>query len=226
MNKKWDKIMQIFFLKILLVTISALLLAGCGEGNSKSLKREMDMIENQNEKLAKATFGSGCFWCTEAIFERVKGVSSVISGYTGGSVKNPTYEQVSDGNTGHAEVTQITYDPGVVTYDELLEIFWKTHDPTTLNRQGADVGTQYRSAIFYHNENQKQKAEFYKLELDKSGAWKDPIVTEISPLGDFYTAENYHQDYYENNPTQGYCAYVIAPKVDKFEKVFKDKLKK
>jgi peptide-methionine (S)-S-oxide reductase len=226
MNKKWDKIMQIFFLKILLVTISALLLAGCGEGNSKSLKREMDMTENQNNKLEKATFGSGCFWCTEAIFERVKGVSSVISGYTGGSVKNPTYEQVSDGNTGHAEVAQITYDPGVVTYDELLEIFWKTHDPTTLNRQGADVGTQYRSAIFYHNENQKQKAEFYKLELDKSGAWKDPIVTEISPLGDFYTAENYHQDYYENNPTQGYCAYVIAPKVDKFEKVFKDKLKK
>jgi peptide-methionine (S)-S-oxide reductase len=149
----------------------------------------------------------------------------VISGYSGGSVENPTYEEVCDGNTGHAEVTQITYDPGVITFDELLEVFWRTHDPTTLNRQGNDVGPQYRSVVFYHNDNQKQLAEKYKEELNKSGAWDKPIVTEISPLINFYRAEDYHQDYYSNNPNQGYCAFVIAPKLNKFEKVFKEKLK-
>lgn len=190
--------------------------------------------DNKNEKgvniqmteLKKATFGSGCFWCTEAIFERVKGVHSVVSGYAGGSVENPTYEEVCKGTTGHAEVTQINYDPGVITFDELLEVFWRTHDPTTLNRQGNDIGPQYRSVIFYHDDEQKQLAEKYKEELDKSGAWDKPIVTEISPLINFFEAERYHQDYYENNPSQGYCAFVIAPKVEKFEKVFKDKLKK
>lgn len=176
--------------------------------------------------LEKATFGSGCFWCSEAIFERVDGVVSVVSGYAGGKVENPTYEQVCTGTTGHAEVIQITYDPRIINYDALLEIFWRTHDPTTLNRQGNDVGTQYRSVIFYHNEKQKQLAEKYKKELDKSGAWNNPIVTEIVPYTTFYKAEDYHQDYYDNNPHQGYCAFVIAPKLEKFEKVFKDKLKK
>ena len=168
------------------------------------------MDSTQNMNLETATFGGGCFWCTEAIYERVKGVHSVVSGYSGGTVKNPTYEQVCTGTTGHAEVIQITYDPKVVPYDELLKIFFKTHDPTSLNRQGADVGTQYRSVIFYHNEGQKKKAEYYKAELDKSGAWDKPIVTQIVPFTNFYPAED----------------YVISPKVEKFEKVFKDRLKK
>jgi peptide-methionine (S)-S-oxide reductase len=178
------------------------------------------------DSLQIATFGSGCFWCTEAIFERLNGVVKVESGYSGGKIESPTYEEVCTGTTGYAEVTQITYDPSIISFDELLEVFWKTHDPTTLNRQGNDVGTQYRSVIFYHNEEQKELAEKYKTELDKSGAWDNPIVTEISPFSNFYSAEGYHQDYYENNPNQGYCAFVIAPKVEKFEKVFKNKLKK
>lgn len=183
------------------------------------------MESTQNLKLEKVIFGGGCFWCTEAVFKRVEGVHSVVSGYAGGTVKNPSYEQVCEGTTGHAEVIQVSYDPAVVSYDELLEIFFKTHDPTTLNRQGADVGTQYRSVIFYHNDEQKNKAEYYKAELDKSGAWDNPIVTEISSLNNFYQAEDYHQNYFENNPNQGYCAFVISPKIGKFEKVFKDKLK-
>ncbi len=180
----------------------------------------------QDKELEKATFGSGCFWCTEAVFELVNGVASVTSGYTGGSIKNPTYEQVCSEKTGHAEAVQILYDPRIVIYDELLEIFWKTHDPTTLNQQGNDKGTQYRSVIFYHNDKQKELAEKYKDALDKSGAWENPIVTEILPAAEFYEAEKYHQDYYTNNPNQGYCAYIIAPKVEKFKEVFKDKLKK
>jgi len=191
--------------------------------NKESEKSEMNSVQNSNLEIA--TFGGGCFWCTEAIYERVKGVHTVVSGYAGGTVKNPTYKEVCEGTTGHAEVIQIGYDPKVVSYDELLEIFFKTHDPTTLNRQGADVGTQYRSVIFYQNEEQKKKAEFYKNELNKSGAWDNPIVTEISPLTNFYPAEDYHQDYYENNPNQGYCSFVIGPKVEKFEKVFKNRLK-
>jgi peptide-methionine (S)-S-oxide reductase len=175
--------------------------------------------------LEKATFGSGCFWCTEAIFENLNGVTSVVSGYAGGQVENPTYEAVCTGTTGHAEVTQITYDPNLISFDELLEVFWKTHDPTTLNRQGNDVGPQYRSVIFYHNEEQRELAEKYKAELDKSGAWDNPIVTEITAYTNFYPAEKYHQNYYESNPNQGYCAFVIAPKLEKFKKVFKDKLK-
>jgi peptide-methionine (S)-S-oxide reductase len=176
--------------------------------------------------LETATFGSGCFWCTEAIFERVNGVSSVVSGYSGGDVDNPSYKEVCDGTTGHAECTQITFDSAVVSYDELLEIFWKTHDPTTLNKQGNDVGTQYRSVIFYQNDEQKQKAEYYKNKLTEEKIWDKPIVTEISKLEKFYPAEDSHQEYYDNNPNQGYCAYVITPKVEKFEKIFKDKLKK
>lgn len=213
---------------ILVLTIfSTVVLQGCQESkNENKIMNKKNMNEVQNKNLTTATFASGCFWCTEAIFERVKGVYLIESGYTGGTIENPTYQQVSNGNTGHAEAIQIMFDSTEITYDELLEIFWKTHDPTTLNKQGADTGTQYRSAIFYHNEEQKQKAEYYKNELNKAGLWKDPIVTEIVPFKNFYKAEDYHQDYYENNPNQGYCAYVITPKVEKFEKIFKDKLKK
>ena len=173
-----------------------------------------------------ATFGSGCFWCTEAIFQQLKGVVKVESGYSGGARPNPTYDQVCSGATGHAEVTQITYDPAVITFEDLLEVFWKTHDPTTLNRQGADVGTQYRSVIFYHNETQKQLAESYKTKLDASGAWNNPIVTEISTYKAFYKAEDHHQNYYNNNKRAPYCTFVIGPKLEKFEKVFGERLGK
>jgi peptide-methionine (S)-S-oxide reductase len=182
---------------------------------------------NMEEKnLEKATFGSGCFWCTEAVFLDVKGVEKVESGYSGGKGKNPTYREVCTGLTGHAEVTQISYDPKLVSYEDLLEIFWNTHDPTTLNKQGADEGTQYRSVVFYHNENQRKIAEQYKKQLENSKIFKAPIVTEISPLTTFYKAEDYHQNYYELNSNQGYCQYVIRPKVEKFRKQFAAKLKK
>jgi peptide-methionine (S)-S-oxide reductase len=176
-------------------------------------------------KLDMATFGLGCFWCAEAIFEDLKGVHSAISGYSGGSVPNPSYQAVCSGKTGHAEVCQITFDPQIISYDKLLEIFWKTHDPTTLNQQGNDIGTQYRSVIFYHNEEQKMKAEHYKEELNNSGSWDNPVVTEITAFDKFYEAEEYHQHYFERNPNQGYCSFIIAPKVEKFRKVFNDKLK-
>ena len=160
-----------------------------------------------------ATFGSGCFWCTEAIFELLDGVVEVESGYSGGNTINPTYEEVSSGKTNHAEVTRIKYDANKVSFIKLLEVFWKTHDPTTLNRQGADVGTQYRSIIFYHNLEQKKLSETYLKKLDNSGAWLSPIVTKIEKLENYYKAENYHQDYFKINPTQAYCSYVISPKV-------------
>ena len=172
-----------------------------------------------------ATFGNGCFWCTEAVFQRLKGVEKVTSGYSGGHVKNPTYEQVCDKTTGHAEVIQITYDADVISFKELLEVFWKTHDPTTPNQQGNDIGPQYRSAIFYHNESQRELAETYKKKLDESGAFRAPIVTEITKFDAFYPAENYHQNYFNLNPRQGYCSFVIAPKVEKFKAAFADKLK-
>jgi peptide-methionine (S)-S-oxide reductase len=173
----------------------------------------------------KATFGGGCFWCTEAVFLDLKGVSKVQSGYSGGKVKNPTYRDVCTGTTGHAEVIQITYDPSKVSYEDLLEVFWNTHDPTTLNRQGADEGTQYRSVVFYHNEEQKRIAEQYKKQLEAAHIYKDPIVTEISPLTNFYVAEDYHQNYFALNQNAGYCQYVIRPKVEKFKKQFAAKLK-
>jgi peptide-methionine (S)-S-oxide reductase len=179
-----------------------------------------------NNSLSVATFGNGCFWCTEAIFQQLSGVVKVESGYSGGKVKNPTYKEVCSGLTGHAEVIQLTYDPAKIAYSELLEIFWQTHDPTTPNRQGADVGTQYRSVIFYHTPEQKQLAELYKRKLDESGAFEKPVVTEISPFSEFYKAEDYHQNYYNLNGSAPYCAYVIQPKLDKFKKVFADKLKK
>ncbi len=175
--------------------------------------------------MATATFGAGCFWCTEAVFQKLKGVHSVVSGYTGGSVKNPTYHQVCNGTTGHAEAIQLVYDPAVITFDELLEVFWHTHDPTTLNRQGNDVGTQYRSAIFYHTDEQKQLAEHYKEKLGAAGVFKGPIVTEIVPFTVFYPAEAYHQNYFEDNSGQGYCQLIIRPKLEKLKKVFGEKLK-
>lgn len=171
------------------------------------------------------TLASGCFWCVEAIFDQLNGVISVESGYSGGKVKNPTYKEVCTGNTGHAEVCQLVYDTGVISLEEILEVFFKTHDPTTLNRQGADVGSQYRSAIFYHNEAQKNTAERIKKELNEAAVWPNPVVTEISPFTVFYKAEDYHQEYFENNGDQPYCRAVIQPKVEKFQKVFKNKLK-
>lgn len=200
--------------------------ASCGQRTNSPNPDNMSEQSNNTSGMALATFGNGCFWCTEAIFQQVDGVEKVVSGYAGGKVKNPTYKEVCSGLTGHAEVIQITYDPKRVTYDELLEVFWMTHDPTTLNRQGADVGTQYRSVVFYHTEEQKQLAAAYKQKLDASGAFDNPIVTEISPISAYYPAEDYHQNYYNLNGNAPYCAYVIQPKLDKFKKVFKDKLKK
>lgn len=182
------------------------------------------MSIDDNTRLETATFGSGCFWCTEAVFNRLKGVKSVVSGYAGGNVPNPSYEAVCTGKTGHAEVCRITFDPNEISYDELLEVFWRTHDPTTLNRQGNDAGTQYRSVIFYHSEEQKKKAEEYMDKLNKSGAWDNPIVTEIEKFNKFYEAEEYHHNYFEKNPYQAYCSFIIAPKVEKFKKVFADKM--
>ena len=176
-------------------------------------------------KLEKATFGSGCFWCSEAVFQQLKGVRSVASGYSGGITKEPTYQQVCTGQTGHAEVIQITFDPTEITYPELLEVFWQTHDPTTLNRQGHDVGTQYRSVIFYHTPQQKELAEHYKKELEAEHAFRKPIVTEITEFSEFYPAEDYHQNYYNGHKGQDYCMAVIRPKVSKVKKVFHDKLK-
>lgn len=173
-----------------------------------------------NKQLA--TFGGGCFWCVEAVFLELKGVEKVVSGYAGGTVPNPTYEQICSGTTGHAEVIQITFDPAVISYDQLLNVFWHVHDPTTLNRQGADVGTQYRSTIMVHDAEQRSIAEASKAKTEASGLWKDPIVTEIVPLDVFYPAETYHQDYYNRNPRQGYCSFVIAPKMQKFRKEFAD----
>jgi peptide-methionine (S)-S-oxide reductase len=189
--------------------------------------QETPPTDTQNSATLKtATFGAGCFWCIEAVFQELKGVKKVVSGYTGGRVPNPTYQQVCNGDTGHAEVAQITYDPTEITFPELLEVFWKTHDPTTLNRQGNDTGTQYRSAIFTHDDEQKRLAQEYKAKLDASGAFNRPIVTEITPLGQFYPAEGYHQNYYRLNSSQGYCQFVIVPKLAKFREVFRDKLKK
>jgi peptide-methionine (S)-S-oxide reductase len=175
--------------------------------------------------LALATFGSGCFWCTEAVFQQLKGVQSVVSGYSGGWVEHPTYRQVCTGTTGHAEAIQVIYDPAVISYDLLLEVFWQTHDPTTADQQGNDVGPQYRSVIFYHNDEQKRLAQHYKQKLDSSGAFTGPIVTEVVPFAAFYRAEAYHQNYYDANPTQPYCRVMIRPKLDKMKKVFAAKLK-
>jgi methionine-S-sulfoxide reductase len=191
---------------------------------SESAARPNDAKPRGESKLEQVTFGSGCFWCTEAVFGQLKGVESVVSGYSGGRLENPTYEQVSSGMTGHAEVIQVTYDPAEVSFTDLLRVFWQTHDPTTLNRQGHDVGTQYRSAIFYHTDSQRKLAEEYKRQLDAAGTFAAPIVTEITPFQKFYPGEKYHQDYFEQNPGERYCEYVIRPKVEKFRKEFADLL--
>lgn len=190
--------------------------------NAKAAKEP----EVNDEDLKTATFGSGCFWCSEAVFQQLKGVKSVVSGYSGGFTKNPTYEEVSTGATGHAEVIQVKFDPHIVSYEELLEVFWKTHDPTTLNQQGPDHGTQYRSVVFYHDEDQKEVAEEYKKKLTAAKAFRKPIVTEITAFKEFFPAEDYHQNYYRNHPDQPYCMTIVKHKVDKFRAAFKDKIEK
>lgn len=179
----------------------------------------------ETDTIRLATFGGGCFWCLEAIFRKLNGVTKVLSGYSGGDSENPSYEQVCTGETGHAEVIQVTFDPEKVSYEELLEVFWKIHDPTTRNRQGNDVGSQYRSVIFCHSEDQKKLAEYSKSRLEAEGIWNRPIVTEIKAFTAFWPAETYHRDYYERNPSNGYCAVVIRPKIEKFKELFKDRLK-
>ncbi len=221
----------------LLFLLSAFGLGACAqEGGeqkyiqSKTFKSMNTASSDKNttnaQGLATATFGAGCFWCTEAQFQLLSGVDHVESGYMGGRNPNPTYKEVCTGTTGHAEVTNVYYDPSRISYDELLAAFWTAHDPTQLNRQGNDIGTQYRSVIFYHNEEQKQKAEEYKKRLNDEHAYNAPVVTEISPAQKFYKAEDYHQNYYNENGSQPYCQFVVRPKVEKFRKVFGDKLKK
>ena len=193
--------------------------------NEKSMQNLPKTTIKIEEGLEVAILGGGCFWCTEAIYQDLIGVKKVLSGYSGGHVDNPTYRQVTSGTTGHAEVIQVVFDPKEISFEEVLEIFWATHDPTTLNRQGADVGPQYRSAVFYHSEDQKQKAEFFKKKLDESGAFSRPIVTEITAFSNFYVAEDYHQNYFKENGGQPYCQFVIRPKMEKFKKAFAEKLK-
>ena len=198
------------------------------ETGSTSKPSEKTMAESDKDNSMKtATFGAGCFWCVEAVFQRLEGVEAVVSGYMGGQLENPTYEQICTGKTGHAEVISITYDETRISFDTLLEVFWKTHDPTTLNRQGNDVGTQYRSAVFYHDENQKELAESYKKKLNEARAFPNPIVTEIVAAGKLYKAEQYHQNFWnEKGQGNNYCRAVIPPKLEKLKKIFGDKLKK
>ncbi len=201
----------------------------CASSEENAINKINEMsaeeLNEAKEGLDTATLGAGCFWCVEAVFQELKGVKHVESGYTGGMIKNPSYKEVCTGRTGHAEVAQIIYDPEVVSFDEILQVFFKTHDPTTLNRQGNDIGTQYRSSIFYHNQWQKEQAEYYLKKLDQSGAYPNPIVTTIEPLEAYYPAEDYHQNYFNNNSSQPYCTFVIQPKLEKFREAFKDKLK-
>lgn len=208
-----------------IIIIFAILISttACTNADEKTKHVDKEIMSNS---IDTAIFASGCFWCTEAIFQELNGVEKVESGYIGGENPNPTYEEVCTGNTGHAEATRIYYNPEIINFKELLEVFWKTHDPTTLNRQGNDVGTQYRSGIFFLSEEQKDLAEEYKQKLEDAGIYENPIVTEITPASEFYVAENYHQNYYNQNGNQPYCSFVITPKVEKFKKVFEDKLKK
>lgn len=218
-----------------LLLVLPLLLQACAPKNSPAQPganlptnpQFADMDNNPtNANLETVTLGAGCFWCVEAIFQRLEGVTKVVSGYVGGKVKNPTYREVCSGLTGHAEVCQVTFDPAKLSFEALLEVFFKTHDPTTLNRQGADVGTQYRSAVFFHNEAQKEVAERVIRELNEQKAFDNPIVTEVTAVSTFYPAEDYHQNYFFENGQEPYCRIVILPKVEKLEKYFKDKLKK
>lgn len=180
-------------------------------------------VDSQNFELA--TLAGGCFWCTEAIFNKIKGIKSIRPGYTGGKIQNPSYEQVCSGNTGHAEAIQIQFDPKVISYEKILDIFWNTHDPTTLNRQGNDIGTQYRSGIFYHNNKQKMIAEKSKNELNEKQVYKNPVVTEITSFDDFFVAEDYHKNYYERNTTEPYCSFVISPKLRKLSQKYSNEIR-
>ena len=213
--------MNNFKYKAALVLMAAFFMGACAQ-NKETKTMEKQTVNNGYDT---ATFGAGCFWCVEALFLEVKGVIKVTSGYSGGTTKNPSYEEVCSGTTGCAEVCQIVYDPKLVTFKDLLEVFWQTHDPTTINRQGNDIGTQYRSAVFYHNNEQKELAAKYKAELDKSGAFSRPIVTSLEPYNTFYAAEEYHQNYYNQNKDAPYCSFMIKPKLDKFKKAFAGKLK-
>ncbi|MER3463928.1 MAG: peptide-methionine (S)-S-oxide reductase [Chitinophagaceae bacterium] len=217
--------MNHFFLSVLALVSG---LFGCTTTPPyQALNSSLMNTNNMTDRTDTATFGTGCFWCTEAIFEQLEGVLKVTSGYSGGQVANPTYKQVCTGETGHAECVQVVYEPAKISYDDLLKVFFEVHDPTSLNRQGADVGTQYRSAIFYHDNEQKEKAEYYKTELNRVGAYDKPVITEIVPFTKFYPAEDYHQEYYQNNKNSNpYCSIVIRPKLEKFQKVFAAKLKK
>lgn len=206
--------------------IALIMFVGCQ--NHAQPSQENSNFTNMETNIATDTalFGTGCFWCTEAVFETIDGVISATSGYSGGTVANPSYQQVCTGNTGHAECIQIVFDPNKITYDELLEVFWESHDPTTLNRQGADVGTQYRSVIFFYNDMQKQTAENYKKKLNEENTFGKPVVTEISRAQQFYPAENYHQEYFKLNGHEPYCQFVIQPKVEKIRKIFSSRIKK
>ena len=223
------------FQSIAILVLSVLQLTACAQDDNhfkttKTFKQMNDTHATdkgtQHHHLETATFGAGCFWCTEAQFQQLAGVEKVESGFEGGTVKNPSYKDVCTGETGHAEVCNIYYDPSKISYDELLAAFWTSHDPTQLNRQGNDVGTQYRSVVFYHNEEQRKKAEEYKQKLNSEKAWDKPVVTEIAAAQPFYIAEDYHQDYYNQNGSAPYCTFVVGPKVEKFRKVFAGKLKK
>ena len=218
MSKLFCQFQKTFIFISILMTF--LVLSCTGKVNSKQkLKEDMSIGTDT------ITFGAGCFWCVEAVFQQVKGVTKVTSGYMGGKLKNPTYREVCSGLTGHAEVCQLVFDSKVVSVDKLLEIFWQTHDPTTLNRQGHDIGTQYRSAVFFHNEEQKTKATSWKKQLNDKKVFPNPIVTEITPASTFYPAEDYHQNYFQENGEEPYCQVVIKPKMDKFLKEFKSVLK-
>ncbi len=214
----------IIFVPMLIVGVVAIAIYAGNQNMSANQTSNADQIPPGVE-LETATFGTGCFWCTEAVFQQLEGVHSVLSGYSGGHTKNPTYQEICTGATGHAEVVQIQFDPKVISFKDLLEVFWQTHDPTTPNRQGADVGTQYRSAIFYHTDDQRQTAEHYKQQLNTENAFAKPVVTEITKFDTFYMAEPYHQNYYELNGGASYCQMVIRPKMEKFKKAFAEKIK-
>jgi peptide-methionine (S)-S-oxide reductase len=218
---KFQAVVTAFFFVSTLTMWSAI---GCSQTTTKSNEKEVNTSEEKKE--AVVTLAGGCFWCTEAVYEQMKGVNDVVSGYIGGQTKNPDYKSVCTGTTGHAEAVEIYYDPSVTTYEEILEVFFKTHDPTTLNKQGADEGTQYRSAIFYRDEEEKKVAEAYIDKVNKSGEYNRLIVTTLEPATEFYTAEEYHQDYFRKNPNAGYCQAVVKNKVRKFQRAFGDKVKK
>jgi len=204
-----------------LLTIFLLLAGSCSA--QSTTQTDIPMVPTQfsdKDGLQQVTLGAGCFWCVEAIYQRLKGVYNVESGYSGGQTLNPTYAQITTGRTGHAEVIRFDFDPEIISFEQILEVFWHTHDPTTLNRQGADVGTQYRSAIFFHSEEQRLTAEASRAKTNASGLWRNPIVTEITPLSNYFKAEDYHQNYFNNNPNAGYCSVVIAPKIRKFLREF------